>query len=114
MATDLPTAYKTKIAITRTRTRRRRIPRNAYGTVTSSTAHLIVNPAGVSLGMYAGLTIDGSTGKTYAIQFSTNFISWVTLTNVTLTDPVLLWVDTNINVSAPGHVSGSYRVQAVP
>jgi len=87
---------------------------NAYGTVTSSVANLIINPAGVSLGMYAGLTVDGSVGKTYDIQFSTNFVSWTTLTSLTLTDPVQLWVDTNINVSAPGHPNGSYRVQAVP
>src|SRR5262249_36618670 len=87
---------------------------NAYGTVTSSTAHLIVNPAGVSLGMYAGLTIDGSPGKTYAIQFSTNFISWMTLTNVTWPARILLCVAANINVMAPGHVNGSSRVQAVP
>ena len=90
---------------------------NAYGTVTSSSATLIVNPAGVSLGMYAGVTIDGTPGKTFAIQFSTNVAqsgSWMTLTNLTLSQPVELWVDTNINVSAPGHPSGSYRVLAVP
>jgi hypothetical protein len=87
---------------------------NGYGIATSSNAFLSVNPAGVSLGTYAGLMIDGAVSNTYAIQFSSNFITWTTLTNLTLTQDPELWVDTTINLSAPGHPAGSYRVMAVP
>jgi hypothetical protein len=73
-----------------------------------------VLPTGVSLGTYAGLTIDGAMSNTYGIQFSSNFISWVAVTDPTLTQDQDVWVDTSINLSAPGHLSDSYRVLAVP
>ena len=60
---------------------------------------LIVNPAGVSVGLYPGVTISGVVGYNYIIQETTDLSnpnSWVTLTNLTLQQPVQLWVDTNV------------------
>ena len=61
---------------------------NLYGSVISDPATLIVNPAGVSLGLYPGLSITGAVGKTFGIQYITNVAAttgWVPITNVTLT-----------------------------
>ena len=41
---------------------------NRVGCVTSAPARLVVNPAGISLGLYPGVTIDGVVGKTYGIS----------------------------------------------
>jgi hypothetical protein len=69
---------------------------NGMGTVTSDQAVLTVNPAGVSLGMYAGVTIDGVVGLTYGVQYTTdlsNTNSWRGLANVTLGTSPQLWFD---------------------
>ena len=70
---------------------------NSYGSTTSSNAYLTMNPAGVSLALYAGVTIDGVVGLTYGIQHTTdlsNTNSWHGLVNVTLSVPTMLWFDT--------------------
>jgi len=88
---------------------------NLYGSDLSDAATLIVNPAGVTLGLYAGLTLSGSVGKTFGIQYAATLNSttnWTTLTNVTLTQPVELWLDTSVDVSHGG--KRFYRVVAVP
>src|SRR5262249_11465182 len=41
---------------------------NSLGTTTSSNAFLTMNAAGVSVALYAGITIDGVVGLTYGIQ----------------------------------------------
>ncbi|HWW00485.1 MAG TPA: LamG-like jellyroll fold domain-containing protein [Candidatus Acidoferrum sp.] len=90
---------------------------NALGSVTSSNAFLTVNPAGVSLGLYAGLTIEGSVGNTYGIQYTTNVsqaATWSTLGQITLTQPLQLWTDTNANVAAGYSPRRFYRVVAIP
>jgi hypothetical protein len=69
---------------------------NAYGSITSSNAYLTMNPAGVSLALYSGITIDGVVGLTYGIQYSTdlsNTNSWRGMVNVTLSVPTELWFD---------------------
>jgi len=69
---------------------------NAYGSTASSNVHLTVNPAGVSLAVYSGITIDGVIGLTYGIQYSTdlsNTNGWRGMTNVTLSVPTELWFD---------------------
>ena len=69
---------------------------NAYGSATSSNAYLTVNPAGVSLALYSGITIDGVVGLTYGIQYSTdlsNTNGWRGMANVTLGVPTELWFD---------------------
>jgi hypothetical protein len=84
------------------------------GSVTNS-AQLVINPANMSLGMYAGITLTGAAGNSYQIQYSTNLTvpdDWTTLTNLTLQQPVELWVDTSANALTRSH--RFYRVLAVP
>jgi type IV secretory pathway VirB9-like protein len=77
--------------------------------------NLIVNPAGVFPGLYFGLTITGAVGKNFGIQYGTSLggtTNWTALTNITLTQPVQLWVDTNVNVNVTPR--RFYRVVAIP
>jgi len=69
---------------------------NSVGSTISSNAYLTVNPAGVSLALYAGITIDGVVGLTYGIQYSTNLSNttgWRGMANVTLSVTPQLWFD---------------------
>jgi hypothetical protein len=69
---------------------------NSLGSITSSNAYLTVNPAGVSVALYAGVTIDGVVGLTYGIQSNTdlsNTNGWRGVANVTLATPSELWFD---------------------
>jgi len=80
---------------------------------TNAPAEVVVNPAGVSLGLYPGVTVSGVIGYSYFIQSTTNLSntnSWVTVANLTLTQPVQLWVDTNIDASLPGNPQRFYQV----
>ena len=90
---------------------------NPYGSAISETANLTVNPAGISLGLYPGLSIIGAIGKSFGIQYVTNVgatNSWTTITNITLTQPVQLWLDTSVNVSDGSQPRRLYRVVAIP
>jgi hypothetical protein len=90
---------------------------NLYGSATSEAANLIVNPASVSPGIYFGLTITGAVGKRFGIQYVTNVNltnNWTTITNITLTQPVQLWMDTSVNISASGQARRYYRAVAIP
>ena len=74
---------------------------------------MIVEPAGVSLGFCPALTISGVIGYSYIIQSSADLKdtnAWVTLTNLTLTQPVQLWVDTNVDASSPFNPKHFHRV----
>jgi hypothetical protein len=69
---------------------------NSFGSFTSSNAYLIMNPPGVSLALYPGLTIDGAAGLDYGIQYNTgltNSNGWQGMTNLTLDLPTGLWFD---------------------
>ena len=62
----------------------------------SQPATLTVNPAGVAIALYAGVTIDGVAGQTYGIQSTmdlSNTNSWAGRANVTLTNATQLWYD---------------------
>jgi hypothetical protein len=91
---------------------------NAYGTVTSDAATLIVNPASISLGTYPGLTITGAVGRSFDIQYVTfgsgTNVSWTTITNITLTEPSQLWLDTDAGAAAGFSPTRLYRVVATP
>lgn len=83
------------------------------GSVTNIAEQVVVNPAQVSLGLYPGVTIGGFVGYTYTIQVSTNLSdtnSWQALTNLTLQQPVQLWVDTNVDASLPANPNRFYRI----
>jgi hypothetical protein len=72
------------------------VTNQAGDTAVSTTANLTVNPAGVSLALCPGVTIEGVVGFTYGIQYSTdlsNTNSWKGLANVTLSIPTQLWLD---------------------
>ena len=69
---------------------------DAMTTLTSLPATLTVNPAGVAIALYAGVTIDGVPNRTYGIQSTTdlnNTNSWVAVANVTLSGPKQIWYD---------------------
>jgi hypothetical protein len=86
---------------------------NFLGSVTNTPEEVVVNPAGVSLGLYPGVTINGVAGYNYIIQSSINLNdtnSWVTLTNLTLSQPIQLFVDTNTDASLPANPYHFYRV----
>jgi hypothetical protein len=83
------------------------------GSVTNTAAQVVVNVAGVSLGFSPTLTIVGVPGFTYVVQSTTNLKntnSWITLTNMTLTQPIQLFIDTTINASSPFNPQHFYRV----
>jgi hypothetical protein len=83
------------------------------GSVTNTPEQVIVNPAGVSLGFSPTLTISGVAGQTYIIESSTNLANpnaWVVLTNLTLTQPVQIWVDTSVDASSPFNSSHFYQI----
>jgi hypothetical protein len=86
---------------------------SALGSVTNTPEEVVVNPAGVSLGFSPALTISGVVGQSYIIESSTNLANpnaWVTLTNLTLTQPVQIWVDTSIDASSPFNSSHFYQI----
>jgi hypothetical protein len=86
-----------------------------YGSTTNTPAQLVINPANISLGFYAGITIEGVPGYTYGIEYSTNLAdvnAWNFVTNVTLLQPTELWLDTSIKALAPGNNGRYYRVTA--
>jgi hypothetical protein len=89
---------------------------NSLSSATSPHASLAVNPAGVSIGVYPGITIVGIVGKTYGIQYATNLDSpmWNILTNLTLAEPTQLWLDTDTDVTSGNRPRRYYRVIAVP
>jgi hypothetical protein len=83
------------------------------GSVTNTPAQVVVNPAGVSLGMYPGVTISGVVGYNYIIQGNpdlTNTNGWTNLAEVTLVQPVQLWVDVSVNAASPTNQHRYYRV----
>ena len=86
---------------------------SSLGSVTNTAAQVVVNPAGVSLGLYPGLTITGTVGYTYNIQSNpdlTNTNSWTTVATVTLWQPTQFWVDVNNNAALPTNQHRYYRV----
>jgi hypothetical protein len=90
---------------------------NALGSVTNVGEQVVVNPAGISIGLSPTITISGVAGYSYIIQRTTdlsNTNSWVTVTNLTLTQPVQIWADTSINTALPSNPFEYYRVLPGP
>src|ERR1035441_7476903 len=86
---------------------------SALGSVTNTPEQVVVNPAGVSLGFSPTLTISGVVGYSYIIQRTANLSdtnSWITMTNLTLTQPVQIWVDSNTDASQPSNPQRFYQV----
>jgi hypothetical protein len=53
----------------------------------------IVQPSNLSIGVYAGVTINGIVGRTYQIQTSSDFTSWSPKATILLTSNPYLWID---------------------
>jgi hypothetical protein len=88
---------------------------SSLGSVTNAPYQVVVNPANVSLGLFAGVIIQGTVGNNYSIQGSTNLSdpnSWITLTNITLTSPVQIWNDNSSDVHNPSVPQKFYQVIA--
>jgi hypothetical protein len=86
---------------------------SSLGSVTNTAAQVVVNPAGVSLGLYPGITVTGAVGYTYDIQSNpdlTNTNGWITVATLTLWQPVEFWVDVNHNAASPTNQHRFYRV----
>ncbi len=86
---------------------------SALGSATNPPAPVTVEPAGVSLGLCPAVIINGVAGYSYIIESTTNLgnsNSWVTMTNLTLTQPIQLWVDTNTDTVLPGNPQRFYQV----
>jgi hypothetical protein len=86
---------------------------SSLGSVTNPPAQVVVNPAGISFGLCPAVTIDGVVGYNYIIRRTAdlgNTNAWVTMTNLTLTQPVQLWVDTNVDASLPANPHHFYQV----
>jgi hypothetical protein len=86
---------------------------SALGSVTNTPEEVVVNPAGISMGLSPTVTISGVAGYHYVIQRTTdlsNTNSWVTVTNLTLTQPAQIWADTSIDTAITGNPYEFYRV----
>ena len=81
---------------------------NAAGTTTSSCAQLTV----VGINLYAGLTIYGSVGANYRVEYVNNLGStnWQTLTNLALPISPYLLIDTD----SPNNTRRFYRAILLP
>ena len=70
---------------------------NAFGTVASSSARILVFDACVTIGMYAGLSITGLVGRTYVVSSATDLNlaeNWAPLATNTFTEPHWFFLDT--------------------
>lgn len=56
-------------------------------------------PNALSISTYAGVTINGTVGSVYQVQFSTDLNSWQTITNLILPYSPYLWFDTTSTVN---------------
>jgi hypothetical protein len=86
---------------------------SVYGSVTNTAYQVVVNPANTSIGLFAGVTIQGTVGYSYNIQSTTNLSdpnSWVTMTNITLTSPIEIWDDNSSDIHNPGNPQKFYQV----
>jgi hypothetical protein len=84
-----------------------------FGSVTNAPEQVVVNPANVSLIICPNVVIQGTVGYTYTIQSSTDLgdvNSWITMTNLTLTEPIQFWDDTSTDVRSPDNPYKFYRV----
>lgn len=55
----------------------------------------IVSGANLGIGTYAGVTINGTVGRTYEIQSSPDMGTWTPMATVLLTSTPYLWIDRN-------------------
>jgi hypothetical protein len=71
------------------------------GSVTNVSAQVIVNPASISMSLCPNVVIQGNVGYNYVIQRTTDLAdtnAWITMTNLTLTQPIEYWDDTTTDI----------------
>ena len=90
---------------------------NPAGTVLSQFAELIVRPRLVSVrplssAPYVQLTLNGTPGRNYVVEGSTNLISWITVTNVIPSTVTHQQIDESWDLRA--HPYRSYRLRLSP
>ncbi len=86
---------------------------SSLGSVTNTPEQVVVNPANVSIKLCPDVVIQGTVGYSYIIQSTadlSNTNSWVTLTNLTLTQPIEYWDDISTDASSPNNPIKFYRV----
>jgi hypothetical protein len=86
---------------------------SALGSATNPPAQVVVEPAGVSVALYPGVTINGVVGYNYIIQRKASLSDtnpWMTLTNLTLTQSNQIWFDSNTDASVPPNSYRFYQV----
>ena len=86
---------------------------SSLGSVTNTPYQVVVNPANISLGLFAGVIIQGTVGYSYTIQATTDLSttnSWATVTNITLTSPIQIWNDNSSDVHSAGNPQKFYQV----
>lgn len=84
-----------------------------YGSVTNTAYQVIVNPANIYIGTCPKIYLSGTIGYTYIIQSTANLTdvnSWVTETNITLSEPAQFWIDAATDTSKPENPRKYYRV----
>lgn len=66
------------------------------GLLTTIVSAQAESPPIIGVQLYAGITVTGTVGTVYSIQYVTNLTqtNWIVLTNLTLTHSPLLWIDT--------------------
>jgi hypothetical protein len=85
---------------------------NAFGSVTSAPARLLVFDACVGIHLYAGLNITGIVGRTYHVEYVTNLAAtnWTFVASHTFSTPQWLFIDTN----TPVEMKKFFRVRLQP
>jgi hypothetical protein len=85
---------------------------NAFGSVTSAPARLLVFDACVGINLFAGLSITGMVGRTYAIESAPDLsaTNWTLVATNTLTQPRWFFIDTN----TPFNPAAYFRVRLQP
>ena len=67
-----------------------------YASESVPPTYVSVDPANVSIKLCPNVVIQGTVGRSYIIQSSTNLADtndWITMTNITLTQPIQYWND---------------------
>lgn len=86
---------------------------NALGSVTNAPEQVVVEPAGISMAFFPSIIINGVAGNNYVIQRTTtlsNTNSWMTVTNLTLTQATQIWTDYSVDATQPGNPQQFYKV----
>ncbi len=86
---------------------------NSFGTATSDSAELAVASSSLRIQLFAGLTIEGFSGRTYRIEFAPNLVQtnvWSPLITLVLPTSPYLWVDTQV----PATSNRFYRAVLLP